>query len=407
MGSTEAPSVLEYLESEKAGHVNAAKDILEAAGKEFRELTDVERGQVKEHTDEAHAINAKIKAEQDRRKLALALEALTPDSSTVGEAEAPRMGLTIGEAFTKSDAFAALQHRGFEGKFTMNPIQLPDFGAVAGIVSTDAGSNAEMILPQRIPGIETPVEQPLGLTELFSSSTVTGGNSVILVRETVTDNAAAVVDEGAEKPPSDIQFDTETVTLEKIATVIKVSTEALEDMEGLQSYLNARLPLFVRQAREDAFATQLLAEAGQFASAGEILGDNLFDAILAGAVDVFREGGLPADAVAMTMLDWATLMVTKDATNGGYYSGGPFQAPGSLLWGRYRIAITERLGDGNVVVGAFAAGGTVWRKRGLTVDATNSNEDDFLKNLTAIRAEERAVLFIHRPSAFAIVAVGS
>jgi hypothetical protein len=72
------------------------------------------------------------------------------------------------------------------------------------------------------------------------------------------------------------------------------------------------------------------------------------------------------------------------------------------------VAITERLGDGNVVVGAFREGGTIWRKGGgVSVDATNSNEDDFLNNLTAIRAEERAVLFLQRPDAFSVVSIVS
>lgn len=405
------PGVLEYLESEKATHVNAAKAVIEAAQAEFRELTDVERGQVKEHTDEAHALNKKIQAEKDNRALAKSLEALAPHPERIGDPEdEPTRALTIGEAFTASESYKTLKSMGHldSTKFSTPAIPVGDIGAVAGIVSEDAGSNAEMILPQRIPGFREPVETPLGLTELFSTATVTQGNSVILVRETVTDNAAAVVAEGAEKPPSDIQFDTETVTLEKIATVIKVSTEMLEDVDGIQSYLNSRLGLFVRQAREDLFATQLLAEAANFSSSGEIsTGDNAFDAILVGMVDVLRASGLPADGVAMTVLDWATLMATKDGTNGQYFSGGPFQAPGSQLWGRLRIAITERLGDGNMVVGNFGAGGTVWRKRGLTVDATNSNEDDFLKNLTAIRAEERAVLFLHRPQAFSIVSTTS
>jgi HK97 family phage major capsid protein len=231
---------------------------------------------------------------------------------------------------------------------------------------------------------------------------------VLLVKETVTVNAANIVAEAAEKPASDIQFNTETATLTKIATVIKVSTEMLEDETAMATYLNSRLATFVRQRREDTFAVQLLAQAGQSAIAADVDGENLFDAIIAGAVDCQRYGGLPADAVAMTILDWATLMVTKDGTNGQYFSGGPFQAPGNLLWGRYRIAITERLGDGNVVVGAFGAGGTIWRKSGgVSVEATNSNEDDFLTNLTAIRAEERAVLHLQRPDAFSIVSVES
>jgi HK97 family phage major capsid protein len=407
------PGMLEYFESEKAQHVKVCEDILVAAKKDFRELTPEERDTIKQHTAEAHKLNNKIKVERENTALAESIASLAPDPIAVGSPETIRKGklLTIGDVFVGSDAYKGLLARGTSGKFQMMPLQLPEFGAVAGIVTEDAGDNSDMFLPQRIPGIQEPVEPPLGLTDLFATATVTLGNSVLLVREKFTgglpDNNAAVVAEAAPKPASDIQFETVPATLTKIATVIKVSTEMLEDETAMRTYLNSRLATFVRQKREDTFATQLLAQAGQSAVAADVGGDNLYDAIMAGAVDVFREGGLPADAVAMTMLDYATLMVSKDE-QGRYLSGGPFQTPGTTLWGRYRVAITERLGDGNVVVGAFNAGGTVWRKGGgVTVDATNSNEDDFLNNLTAIRAEERAVLFLQRPDAFAVVSVTS
>lgn len=407
----DAPSMLEYFQSEKALRVQRCEEILGDAKKNFRGLTDEEREEVQALTSEAHAFNSKIKTEAENRQLAASIAALSPSPVGDPEAAAGRAAngkmLTIGDIFVNSDAYKALRKRGVEGKFNMGPVQLPEFGAVAGIVTEGVGDNADMFLPQRIPGIQEPVEVPLGLTDLFGSATITQGNSVLLVKETLTDNNADIVGEAGLKPASDIQFTTEPATLTKIATVIKVSTEMLEDETAMRTYLNSRLSTFVRQRREDTFAVQLLAQAGQSAIAADVGGDNLFDAIIAGAVDCVRYGGLPADAVAMTILDWATLMVTKD-DQGRYLSGGPFQAPGNLLWGRYRIAITERLGDGNVVVGAFANGGTVWRKGGgVSVEATNSNEADFLHNLTAIRAEERAVLHLQRPDAFSIVSTVS
>lgn len=395
-------SSLEVYEAEKAAAVKAAEEIVTKIESEGRKPTETERGQLKDLTTEAHKWNEKIKTEKENRELHEHIAALG-NSVTEPKSEADPKIRTVGDAFVKSEAFQALMHRGTSGKFSTGPIELPAFGAVSGVVSEDAGDNADMFLPQRIPGILEPVEVPLGLTDLFPTATVSNGNSVLLVRETVTTNAAATVAERGPKPASNIQFATETATLSKIATVIKVSTEMLEDEESMRTYLNNRLSLFVRQEREDQFAAQLLAQAESLGLAGLIGGDNLFDSILAGAVQVFRNGGLPADAVAMTMLDWATLLATKDL-DGRYFSGGPFAVADQRMWGRYRVVITERLGDGNIVVGAFRAGGTIWRKRGgVTVEATNSNEDDFLNNLTAIRAEERATLFLQRPEAFAVV----
>lgn len=400
--------VLEYLESEKARAVASAEAIVTKAEKEHRNLTDEEREEVKHYTTQAHGFNDKIKVERDNRELMDGISALSAQLSTSTETVVQGRARTFGEAFTQSESYKALLSRGTSGQWSTGPMNIPDFGAVAGIVTEGTGDNDEMLLPQRIPGIVEPVEPPLGLTDLFGSGIISNGNTVLLVRETVTDNNADVVPEGTEKPASDIQFNTETATLSKIATVIKVSNEMLEDVDAMRSYLDSRLSLFVRQKREDTLVTQLLAQATSTGSAGDLDGgDNTFDAILAGSVAVQRNGGLAADGVAMSMLSWADLLVTKDE-QGRYLSNGPFTDTSQRLWGRYNIAITERLGDDDIVVGAFAQGGTVWRKRGgVTVEATNSNEDDFLLNLVAIRAEERAVLFLQRPAAFAVVNVGS
>ncbi len=403
----DAPTVLEYLEAEKAKSVGRAETIVHAAEKEHRNLTEEEREEIRYQTAQAHEFNAKIKVERDNRELMDNISALSQQMTSEPETVVRGKARTVGQAFTQSDSYQAILGRGTSGQWSTGPVNMPDFGATAGIVTEGTGDNAEMFLPQRIPGILEPVEAPLGLTELFGTGTISRGNSVLLVRETVTDNNAAVVAEGGPKPASDIGFNTETATLDKVATTIKVSNEMLEDESAMRTYLDSRLSTFVRQKREDLFVTQLLAQATSTGDAVDVGGDNAFDAILAGSVEVVRNGGLQPDAVAMSMLSWATLLAIKD-DNSNYLSGGPFASTNQRLWGRYRIAITERLGDDEIVVGAFSQGGTIWRKAGgVTVEATNSNEDDFLKNLVAIRAEERAVLFLQRPAAFAVVSVGS
>jgi hypothetical protein len=49
------------------------------------------------------------------------------------------------------------------------------------------------------------------------------------------------------------------------------------------------------------------------------------------------------------------------------------------------------------LLGSFSQAAHIWRRGGVNVEATNSNEYDFLHNLTAVRAESRLALGVFRP----------
>ena len=55
---------------------------------------------------------------------------------------------------------------------------------------------------------------------------------------------------------------------------------------------------------------------------------------------------------------------------------------------------------GTIVVGAFKTCGSVVTNGGVRVESTNSDQDDFIKNLMTIRAEERLALAVRRPLGF-------
>jgi HK97 family phage major capsid protein len=111
--------------------------------------------------------------------------------------------------------------------------------------------------------------------------------------------------------------------------------------------------------------------------------------------------------------DWEAIRLLTD-TAGQFFGGGPFQGPygsGSnidasnqlsaatdSLWGK-PVYVTGIVGAGTAIVGSTSSA-QVWRKGGLTVEMTNSNETDFLNNLLAIRAEERLGLAVYRPTGF-------
>jgi HK97 family phage major capsid protein len=69
------------------------------------------------------------------------------------------------------------------------------------------------------------------------------------------------------------------------------------------------------------------------------------------------------------------------------------------IWQKPVVVSTCCGGAGTALIGTSSAA-QLFNRSGLTVEATNSNEDDFLKNLVAIRAEKRQALAVYRPTAF-------
>ena len=64
--------------------------------------------------------------------------------------------------------------------------------------------------------------------------------------------------------------------------------------------------------------------------------------------------------------------------------------------------MSSALAAGTALVVAGRAGAT-YRKNGLRVDISDSNEDDFLKNLLTVRVEERVAFATYKPTGFATV----
>lgn len=114
--------------------------------------------------------------------------------------------------------------------------------------------------------------------------------------------------------------------------------------------------------------------------------------------------------------NWLTARLLRDGsggTIGRFYGGGPFtaayggpQGPSNAfvdtLWGK-RVVLSAVVGSGTALVGSFGQGAHIWRRGGVSVEASNSHSDYFQRNLTALRAESRLALGLYRPSSFTAV----
>ena len=333
---------------------------------------------------------------------------------------------SLGEQFTDSHAYKSAidtyRESGgrFQQGFSTGAIGLEAKGTLLEGAGGGGGPLAAPV-PQVIPGVVEKLFQPLTFADLLLAGQATVNSLRYVVEGTATSGAAGVA-EGGSKPQSTLGLTTTDEAIKKIATSLKISDEMLEDAPAVQSYINGRLTLFVRIEEE----RQLIrGTSGGNEVQGLLTSRNV--PVYAGgtaagnkAVQTFKAmNGLRGSAflepewIVMHPTDWETIRLYTD-TAGQFYGGGPLQGqygnagmvgasgqtggPQDYLWGK-PVYVTGIVGAGTAIVGTRTSA-QVWRKGGMSVEATNANEDDFLKNLLAIRAEERLGLAVYRPTGF-------
>jgi len=269
-----------------------------------------------------------------------------------------------------------------------------------------SGPGGSLPQPDVRPGIQAPGFQRLTVADLLASGS-TSSNVVRYLRESATTNGAGSVHEGASKPASAFTFEAVSDQVVKIATFLPISEEMLEDVPQLRSYLDTRLRQLVGIEEED----ELLNGTGAGDDINGLLNRvtqsidkanyaNLFDAIAAARMLVQTVGFAEPDGIIINPHDAFDLDVAKAvAGTGAYFSGGPYSQAADTPWG-LRMVRTTAIAPGSVLVGAFGTQAQVFRRGGLSVDASNSHSDYFRRNLVAIRAEERLALAVYRINAF-------
>jgi len=341
------------------------------------------------------------------------------DLAASAEAEGRATLKSLGAQFVGSDGYKKLLGRGLKGgQWSTGDIELKTTLAEGTVASPGPGF-APVATPTVLPGIVDIKFQPLVVADLIPQGTT---NSVLIryLVETAVTNAAAATAEGAAYGESALTFDKVDETLHKIATFLPITDEMLEDFAQTQSYVDARLQLFIRLKEQaqlltgDGTGSNLLGllnrtglattipKAGQTGPPLFPASDNSMDAIYRQITQIRITSFMEPDATVMDPLAWQNILLAKNS-QGFYYANGPFVSEAdSMLWGK-RVVHTPAMAANEALVGAFAQAAQMFRKGGITVEASNSHVDYFVKGLVAIRAEERLGLAVYRPGAFGLV----
>ena len=376
------------------------KEMLKDAMKRMAEIKSaVEKGEKK--ADDLNAVIKEVEELQGKIKAAEDAEKLLKDLGTIDKPDErepeEKPAKTLGENFVR-----LVKKAGVGKRFD---ISAPSFKAATDVQKSPAGAVDFATTFDK--NVVEAARVQLTVRDLFAAENISGSTLVYLV-EGEMQGTPAITAEGNEKPQIHFADPTpKTVSLAKVACHIKESDEYINDYPFLESAINGRLLYQLGLVEQTQLVTDLLGTSGIQSDSTSWTGAStataLADLILKAAMDVQEGSGFAADAVMMNPADWYSLRIAKATGTGEYFGGGFFGAQSiPNLWG-VPVCVTPSIAAGKIMVGAFKPCGSVVQNGGVAVEAVNTNEDDFVKNLMTIRAEERLALAVRRPAGFKLL----
>jgi HK97 family phage major capsid protein len=403
------------LEAKRRDAVALVERTIKACGDENRQMSDEEDAAIKAASQEVFDFKAKVDRAKAPDAYRAALDAITGPAAQHPPVVPIRKSL--GDQWAGNpdiaDFFFKKQGHRTSSAWRSPSVELAvDWGNrfSAATLTTDPASGGALVIPQYLPGIMQRPTPRLVVADLLASGT-TDSNLITYMVETAFTNAAAAVAEGAAKPESTLTFAPASEPVRKLAHWLPVTEEMLEDVPAIRSYIDARLRLGVEIEEEDQLVngdgtapniSGILDRAGLGAAVARGAAESNADAIFRQIMTLYGASYIMSDGIVMNPADWVSTVSTK-TQQGNYLTAGPFspiQSP--TLWG-LPVAVTPAIVAATSLVGAFKQAAQVFRKGGIRVEASNSHQDYFIKNLVAIRAEERLALAVYRPGAFGTV----
>lgn len=393
---------LRQLTAERDSLTAAASSLAETAATEGRDLTETESASLASMQTRCAQIDTQLTTYGEQVDATRAYAALRsrlsettddgsqpPPPNTGGRlaTRAPEPPHGWGAMFVASDAFRAYNGRGSSGE-----VELPG-------LFTRAASDPIMVstFPGGLPPYyfsPTPWRMTTPLLDALGRVTTNSG-TVQWYTWPGAFPVAAVVPEGAAKPPADITPTPHTEALVTYAHYKALSRQALEDIPQIQSIVEGALRGGILTALEAAAAAELADVANGIPTNAA---PDLMTGIRVAIGNVQSRGYANPNAVLLNPADFADLDVAvMGATNNGPVRTGS-------VWGVPAIAVGA-IPAGTAYVGDFSTAVTLFARDAVSAYMSDSHNDFFIKNLLVILAEQRALVAVTEPQAAESVTV--
>lgn len=308
---------------------------------------------------------------------------------------------SLGEQFVNNEAVRAFLAR-------TNPrgrVDVTFNAAITSVTTNTDGAAGDLVQNTRLPGVVALPQRRMTVRDLLSPGRM-DGSTLEYVKETGFTNNAAPVAEGAVKPESSMKFDLVTTSAKVIAHWVKASRQILDDASQLQSIVDQRLRYGLAYVEEqqllngDGTGQNLLGivpQASVYTAPITVSGATIIDQIRLALLQA-ELAEYPSTGIVMNPKDWTRVELLKDS-QGRYIIGNPQGNAAASLWG-IPVVTTQAMQEDKFLAGAFRLGAQLFDRWEARVEVSTENQDDFIRNMVTILAEERLALAVYRPEAF-------
>jgi HK97 family phage major capsid protein len=337
------------------------------------------------------------KAEMDQKRRQMLIDSGEPseDLPVPTPTQQRREGVkSLGQQIMALEGFKdAFKHK------HMGPWEMADF-EMKTVLSTTAGWAPESLRINRVAEYAAQNPRVIDLVPV----TQTGMAAVKYMEETTQTNSAAARAEAGAYGEAALAYTERTVPVENISVVLPVTDQQLEDVDRIQSWIDARLRLFINRKLDyylvngSGVSPQIFGYLAATNLQTEAVGVNATPTAAYNAITKVRAVGFAEPSgFIMHPNDWRDIATLQDV-NGRYIFGEPGSVIPQRMWG-LPIALTTEMTENTGLVGAFTDHSELVVRKGITVEI-GYNQDDFTKGKKSIRAEMRAALVIYRGLAF-------
>lgn len=214
---------------------------------------------------------------------------------------------------------------------------------------------------------------------------------------------------GAQKPSLGYIPTVVDAPVRKIAGLLDVPDELLDDVVGFRAWIAYELPKAYMDAEdlqiykgnntgENLNGLWTQAANQTFPQGSVTAASNTIDKIVAGITEV-RKLKRNTSAVVISAVAWQEILINKGTTK-EYTYPIVLDANGVMRIGGVPIFWSNVFADGEGLVGDFARGTAIFQRKAMQIGYFDQNKDNVEKNIVTIRLEGRIALPIFYPQSF-------